>query len=125
MTVQQGQGFFSVVTCEDCFDEAAGRRGRLSLRERTTLRRNGGACAAATGPMSNSAKRTARFLPIPSVRAKLVPDLAASLHHESNAFQFRDIRDGVARDRNEVRELARFNRADAVLPPEHFRGIYR
>src|SRR5207249_676863 len=47
------------------------------------------------------------------------------LHHESNSLEFGDVGDWIASDSNKVSKLPRFNRADAILPTQHFRGVTR
>src|SRR5580700_1026944 len=58
-----------------------------------------------------------------SMRGKLVPDLLAVLHDKSDSLQFVNIRDGITRDGHHIGKFARFDRADAVLPAQHFRGV--
>lgn len=57
------------------------------------------------------------------MRSKIISNYLAVLHYELDAFQFRNIRDWVARDCDNIGELARLDYADAVRPSQHFRRI--
>jgi hypothetical protein len=57
--------------------------------------------------------------------SKLIPDNLATLHHEPNSLQLGDVCDGIAGDRDEIGKLGRLDRADAVLPTQHFRSVRR
>src|SRR5215469_11094252 len=59
----------------------------------------------------------------PLVRGKIIADDLAVLHHEAHTFEFGDVSDGVAAHGDEIGEFPRFDGADTVLPPQHFRGV--
>src|SRR5262249_37545758 len=49
----------------------------------------------------------------------------AALHDESDPFELRDVAKRIAGDRNDVGELAAFDRADTVAPPHDLGGRFR
>src|SRR5215469_2066767 len=61
----------------------------------------------------------------PLVRRKIIADDLAALHHEAHTFEFGDVGDGITADRDEVSEFSGLDRADAILPAQHFRSIDR
>jgi hypothetical protein len=48
-----------------------------------------------------------------------VSDHFAAFHHEADAFQFGNVRNGITREGDEIR----LDRADAVLRPHHLGSI--
>src|SRR5580700_6788865 len=53
-------------------------------------------------------------------RGEIVADDLAALHHELDPLQLADVRLRVARNGDEIGELALFDRPDPVLPAERF-----
>ena len=56
---------------------------------------------------------------------KIIPDYLALLHHESNTFEFGDVSDWITSDSYKVGKFSWLNRADAILPAQHFRRVCR
>src|SRR5260370_907324 len=57
--------------------------------------------------------------------AKFISHDLAVLHDEANALELSDVGDRIAGDRDQISEFPRLNRADAILPAQHFRGVGR
>ena len=57
------------------------------------------------------------------MRRKVIPDHFAVFHDESNALEFGNVGEWIARDGNEIGEFPGLDGTDAVLPAEHFGGI--
>src|SRR5215475_11254526 len=53
------------------------------------------------------------------VLRQLVADDLAAFHHELDALKLGDVRQRIARHRDDVRVLAFLDRADLVLPPQY------
>ena len=56
---------------------------------------------------------------------QVVPNYRTVLHHESNSLQLGNVGDRISSDANEISKFPRLNRADAILPTQHFRGVTR
>src|SRR5882762_6030085 len=54
------------------------------------------------------------------MRREVIPDHLAVLHHKSNSLDLGDIGDRVSSNGNKVSEFAGLDRADAILPAQHF-----
>src|SRR5439155_18058784 len=54
---------------------------------------------------------------------KVISDDLAILHHETDAFQFGNVCDWISCNGYEISKFPWLNRAHAILPAQHFRGI--
>src|SRR4029077_12860272 len=57
------------------------------------------------------------------MRRKVISNHLAAFHHEADTLQFVNVRNGVARNGDEIGEFAGLDSADAVLPAEHFGSV--
>src|SRR5262245_50677190 len=78
-----------------------------------------------TPKMNDANSKEIRRLFISTDFLKVTSDDAPVLHDESNALELSDVGDRVSGNCDEISKLPRFNRANAVLPPEHFSRINR
>src|SRR5690242_15723284 len=82
-----------------------------------------------TAPSSSRAGDLANYTPHRLIlrsavlQGEIVLDDLAALHHEFHPLQFGDIRQRIARDGDEIGELAFLHRANLVLPAEGL-GVY-
>src|ERR1700730_2091675 len=59
------------------------------------------------------------------MRREIIPDQLAILHHEANALEFVNVRNGISRNSDEIGEFPRLERAHTILPAQHFRSVRR
>ena len=57
------------------------------------------------------------------MRDKFISNHLAAFHYEANAFQFANVSDRITGNRYQIGEFPGLDRANAVLPAQHFCGI--
>src|ERR1700730_4458566 len=62
---------------------------------------------------------------LPLMRREIIPDQLAILHHEANALEFMNVRNGISQNSDEIGEFPRLDGAHPVLPAQHFRSVGR
>src|SRR5205823_14311325 len=60
-----------------------------------------------------------------SMWRKVIPGYLAALHYKSNSLQLGNVSNRISSDGNEISKFPGLNRADAILPAQHFRGVGR
>src|SRR5437660_8350544 len=60
-----------------------------------------------------------------SMRRKVVPNYLPVLHYKFNALQLGNVGNRISGNGYEIGKFPRLNRADAILPAQHFRDVGR